>query len=40
MNRMDHIYGEYCKRHEDAVGKIQELSKRPNVHTFFSVRMS
>lgn len=38
MNRIDRIYGEYCKRHEDAVSKIQELSKRPNVQAFFSVR--
>jgi hypothetical protein len=37
MNRMDHIYGEYCKKHEDAVCKIQELSARPNVQAFFSV---
>lgn len=38
MNRMDHIYGEYCKKHEDAACKLQELSSRPNVQAFLLVR--
>lgn len=40
MHRMEQIYGDYCKRHEDAVCKIQELSHRSlPVQTFFAVIM-
>jgi hypothetical protein len=37
MHRMEQIYGEYCKKHEDAVCKLQELSSRPLVQSFLSV---
>ncbi|KAL7336236.1 hypothetical protein PS15p_201596 [Mucor circinelloides] len=37
MHRMEQIYGDYCKRHEDAVCKIQELSHRSlSVQAFFT----
>ncbi|KAI8889262.1 Dbl homology domain-containing protein [Backusella circina FSU 941] len=35
MTRMDRIYGDYCKKHEDAVCKIQDLSSNPNVQEYF-----
>ncbi|GAA5795249.1 hypothetical protein HPULCUR_000604 [Helicostylum pulchrum] len=35
MNRMDQLYGDYCKKHEDAASKIQEISSRSNVQAFF-----
>lgn len=38
MHRMEQLYGDYCKRHEDAVCKIQELSHRSlPVQAFFTV---
>ncbi|KAK4513226.1 uncharacterized protein ATC70_013021 [Mucor velutinosus] len=37
MHRMEQLYGDYCKRHEDAVCKIQELSHRSlSVQAFFA----
>lgn len=38
MNRMDQLYGDYCKKHEDAASKIQEISSRSNVQAFFLVK--
>lgn len=38
MHRMDQLYGDYCKKHEDAVCKIQELSSRPTVQAFLLVK--
>ncbi|KAL9556240.1 hypothetical protein MBANPS3_001965 [Mucor bainieri] len=37
MHRMEQLYGDYCKRHEDAVCKIQELSQQSlSVQAFFT----
>ncbi|KAI8145439.1 hypothetical protein BJV82DRAFT_603659 [Fennellomyces sp. T-0311] len=36
MSRIDHVYCEYCKRHEDAVLRLQELDGRPDVQEFFN----
>ncbi|KAI9488480.1 hypothetical protein BDB00DRAFT_847837 [Zychaea mexicana] len=36
MTRIDHIYCEYCKRHEDAVLRLQELDSHPDVQQFFN----
>ncbi|KAI8882148.1 hypothetical protein K501DRAFT_187400 [Backusella circina FSU 941] len=36
MSSMDHIYGDYCKRHEDALCRIQELNARPSAQAFFT----
>ena len=38
MNAIDNIYSEYCKRHEDAVLKLQELEVQPEIQTFLNVR--
>jgi hypothetical protein len=41
MHRIEQIYGNYCKRHEDAVCKIQELSHRSSsIQTFFTVKQA
>jgi hypothetical protein len=37
MTRMVRLYGDYCKKHEDAVSKIQDLSSKPNVQEYFEV---
>lgn len=37
MQAIDSIYSEYCKRHEDAVLKLQELEVQPEIQTFLSV---
>ncbi|KAI8391115.1 uncharacterized protein BYT42DRAFT_555674 [Radiomyces spectabilis] len=34
MARMDEIYSEYCKRHDDVVAKLQELQNKPHVAQF------
>ncbi|KAI9253807.1 hypothetical protein BDA99DRAFT_519029 [Phascolomyces articulosus] len=36
MSQIDHVYCEYCKRHEDAVLRLQELDGRPDVQEFFN----
>ncbi|CEP14557.1 hypothetical protein [Parasitella parasitica] len=37
MHRMEQIYGDYCKRHEDAVSKIQELAfQSSSIQAFFT----
>ncbi|KAI8641457.1 hypothetical protein BD408DRAFT_388804 [Parasitella parasitica] len=37
MHRMEQIYGDYCKRHEDAVSKIQELTlQSSSIQAFFT----
>lgn len=38
MRAIDHIYSEYCKKHEDAVLKLQELKLQVETQTFLSVR--
>lgn len=41
MHRIEQIYGDYCKRHEDAVCKIQELSHQSSsIQTFFTVKQA
>lgn len=37
MRSIDSIYSEYCKRHEDAVLKLQELETQAEVQTFLIV---
>ena len=37
MPQIDHVYCEYCKRHEDAVLRLQELDGQVNVQEFFNV---
>lgn len=37
MQSIDTMYSEYCKRHEDAVLKLQELEIIPEVQEFFNV---
>ncbi|KAI9476403.1 MAG: hypothetical protein EXX96DRAFT_298356 [Benjaminiella poitrasii] len=37
MHDIDSIYSEYCKRHEDAVLKLQELEVRPKIEAFLKV---
>ncbi|KAI9305164.1 hypothetical protein BJ944DRAFT_73012 [Cunninghamella echinulata] len=34
MQQIDHVYCDYCKRHEDAVCRLQELDAKPNVQQF------
>ncbi|KAG0801406.1 hypothetical protein G6F22_001282 [Rhizopus arrhizus] len=36
MRAIDHIYSEYCKKHEDAVLKLQELKSQVETQTFLS----
>jgi hypothetical protein len=33
------MYSEYCKRHEDAVLKLQELEIIPGIQVFLAVRI-
>lgn len=40
MRVIDNIYSEYCKRHEDAVLKLQELETQPEAQKFFAVTKS
>jgi hypothetical protein len=40
MRSIDGLYSEYCKRHEDAVLKLQELEYQPEVQIFLCVRSS
>lgn len=35
MEQIDAIYCEYCKNHEDAVLRLQELENRPDTQPFF-----
>ncbi|KAF7723454.1 hypothetical protein EC973_002007 [Apophysomyces ossiformis] len=35
MGRLDEVYCEYCKRHEDAVLRMQELENVPSAQAFF-----
>ncbi|KAI8983629.1 Dbl homology domain-containing protein [Pilobolus umbonatus] len=35
MSRLEQIYGDYCKKHEDAVCKIQELGYKPEVNAYY-----
>lgn len=37
MRAIDSIYSEYCKRHEDAVLKLQELEVQPEIQAFLNV---
>jgi hypothetical protein len=37
MQAIDSIYSEYCKRHEDAVLKLQELESQEEVQFFLNV---
>jgi hypothetical protein len=37
MSNMDQLYGDYCKKHEDALCRIQELNARPSAQAFFTV---
>lgn len=37
MRAIDSIYSEYCKRHEDAVLKLQELEMQPEIQAFLNV---
>lgn len=37
MRSIDGLYSEYCKRHEDAVLRLQELESQPDVQTFLIV---
>lgn len=37
MSIIDNIYSEYCKRHEDAVLKLQELEQQEEVQSFLIV---
>ncbi len=36
-SRMEAVYGEYCKRHEAAVQKLQEFDKDENVQGWLQV---
>ncbi|GAN04312.1 hypothetical protein MAM1_0060c03772 [Mucor ambiguus] len=36
MRAIDSIYSEYCKRHEDAVLKLQELEMQPEIQSFLN----
>ncbi|KAG0180166.1 hypothetical protein DFQ29_001144 [Apophysomyces sp. BC1021] len=36
MRRLDEVYCEYCKRHEDAVLRMQELENVPSAQAFFT----
>ncbi|KAG2223265.1 hypothetical protein INT45_006991 [Circinella minor] len=36
MSQIDHVYCEYCKRHEDAVLRLQELDGQVDVQEFFN----
>ncbi|KAL0144724.1 hypothetical protein V8B55DRAFT_1455283 [Mucor lusitanicus] len=36
MRAIDSIYSEYCKRHEDAVLKLQELEVQPEIQAFLN----
>ncbi|KAL0088297.1 hypothetical protein F4703DRAFT_1845404 [Phycomyces blakesleeanus] len=36
MTSIDDIYCDYCKRHEDAVIKLQELETKPEIQAFFA----
>ncbi|CAO0799422.1 unnamed protein product [Mucor circinelloides] len=36
MRAIDSIYSEYCKRHEDAVLKLQELEMQPEIQAFLN----
>lgn len=36
MHEIDRIYSEYCKRHEDAVIKLQELETQPEGQQFLA----
>lgn len=38
MRTIDSVYSEYCKRHEDAVLKLQELESRVETQRFLNVR--
>ncbi|KAJ2963631.1 hypothetical protein NQZ79_g1368 [Umbelopsis isabellina] len=35
MSQIEHIYCEYCKKHETAVIRLQELETKPEVQAFF-----
>lgn len=37
MNRIEQLYAEYCKRHEDALTKLQELG---HIQDYLMVRCS
>jgi hypothetical protein len=37
MKSIDGLYSEYCKRHEDAVIRLQELEVNPQVEYFLAV---
>jgi hypothetical protein len=37
MPQIEQIYCDYCKRHETAVIRLQELECKPEVQTFFKV---
>lgn len=37
MPQIDQVYCEYCKRHEDAVLRLQELESKPDVQLFLNV---
>lgn len=38
MRDIDRIYSEYCKRHEDAVLKLQELEILPEGQRYLNVK--
>jgi hypothetical protein len=40
MKTIDSIYSEYCKRHEDAVIKLQELESQEEAQSFLNVRIN
>ncbi|KAL0090872.1 hypothetical protein F4703DRAFT_1790823 [Phycomyces blakesleeanus] len=35
-SRLVQVYGDYCKRHEDALNRLQELEAKPAVYVFLS----
>ncbi|KAI8341098.1 hypothetical protein BC941DRAFT_200824 [Chlamydoabsidia padenii] len=39
MQQIDQVYCDYCKRHTDAVIRLQELESKPKAQQFLQVRM-